>query len=114
MRSSIACVVVALGLATGCGKGDKPPPPTSGSPNAKPETGPPDNAAAPSAAAPAPAPAVAAGTPAEEAASMFRTVCATCHGPEGRGNGPAASNMNPKPRDYTDAAWQASVNDEEL
>ena len=45
---------------------------------------------------------------------MFATVCATCHGMDGTGNGPAASTLNPKPRNYTDAAWQASVTDDEL
>ncbi|TMQ02287.1 MAG: cytochrome c [Deltaproteobacteria bacterium] len=45
---------------------------------------------------------------------MFNTVCVMCHGPEGTGNGPAAATLNPKPRNYTDAAWQASVTDEQL
>lgn len=49
-----------------------------------------------------------------EAQRMFMTVCATCHGVDGTGNGPAAENLDPKPRDYTDAAWQASVTDDEL
>ena len=45
---------------------------------------------------------------------MFMTVCATCHGPDGTGNGPAAETLNPKPRNYTDAAWQGSVTDDDL
>lgn len=45
---------------------------------------------------------------------MFKTVCANCHGPEGHGDGPAAASMNPKPRNYSDAAWQESVTDDEL
>ena len=45
---------------------------------------------------------------------LFKSVCATCHGPEGRGDGPAAASMNPKPRNYSDPTWQASVTDEEL
>lgn len=28
---------------------------------------------------------------------IFATNCATCHGPEGKGDGPAASALNPKP-----------------
>src|SRR5205085_4975079 len=27
--------------------------------------------------------------------------CAVCHGPDGRGNGPAAPSMIPRPRDFT-------------
>lgn len=49
-----------------------------------------------------------------EAKQLFDTLCATCHGPSGKGDGQAASALNPKPRDYTDKAWQAQVTDEEL
>ena len=45
---------------------------------------------------------------------MFATVCVTCHGSDGSGHGPAAESLNPKPRDYTDAAWQASITDDQL
>jgi hypothetical protein len=37
-----------------------------------------------------------------------------CHGADGTGNGPAAATLEPKPRNYTDPAWQASVTDDEL
>jgi mono/diheme cytochrome c family protein len=45
---------------------------------------------------------------------MFASLCATCHGMDGTGNGPAAAALNPKPRNYTDPAWQASVTDDVL
>ncbi len=45
---------------------------------------------------------------------MFKTVCATCHGESGMGNGPAAASLNPKPRNYTDKTWQASVTDDQI
>ena len=45
---------------------------------------------------------------------MFATVCATCHGADGTGNGPAAASLPTRPRDYTDPAWQASVTDDDL
>jgi mono/diheme cytochrome c family protein len=32
---------------------------------------------------------------------IFAKHCATCHGPDGRGNGPAAPSMSPSPRDFT-------------
>lgn len=56
-----------------------------------------------------PAPATAAsGDPIEE---KYATYCVTCHGPNGDASVPAAQAMNPKPRDFTDAAWQGSVDD---
>ena len=32
---------------------------------------------------------------------MFSSYCAVCHGPEGKGNGPAASALTKKPADLT-------------
>jgi mono/diheme cytochrome c family protein len=32
---------------------------------------------------------------------LYARWCATCHGPEGRGNGPAAPSLIPRPRDFT-------------
>jgi mono/diheme cytochrome c family protein len=49
-----------------------------------------------------------------EVEEVFTTRCATCHGTDGTGSGPAAANLNPKPRNYTDSAWQASVTDDYL
>lgn len=56
-------------------------------------------------------PAASAGIP-EKSQQMFMTVCATCHGADGSGNGPAAETLTTKPRNYTDPAWQASVTDD--
>jgi mono/diheme cytochrome c family protein len=56
----------------------------------------------------------AASEAASEAKRLYGTVCATCHGETGRGDGMAAANLNPKPRNYSDAAWQASVTDAEI
>lgn len=47
-----------------------------------------------------------------EAVGIFNNKCATCHGLAGEGNGPGAANCNPKPRNYTDKAWQQTVSDE--
>ncbi len=46
-----------------------------------------------------------------EAAHIFKSRCAACHGAEGRGDGPAASNMNPRPRDFQNPKWQKSITD---
>lgn len=70
----------------------------------------PVQAAAPEAAAGA----AAAPAGASEARTIFEQRCQLCHGANGTGDGAAAANLNPKPRNYTDAAWQASVTDEYL
>ena len=69
----------------------------------------------------APAPSAASGAApagdnksAFEARRMFSTICATCHGSGGHGDGPASQALNPKPRNYTDKAWQASVTDDDI
>jgi mono/diheme cytochrome c family protein len=46
-----------------------------------------------------------------EAAHIFQSRCAACHGAEGRGDGPAASNMDPRPRDFQNPKWQKSITD---
>lgn len=71
----------------------------------------PQAAAAP--AAPATAPAVAK-NPATEAKKVFKSNCVVCHGDSGAGDGPGAAALDPKPRDFSDAEWQASVTDEHL
>lgn len=40
--------------------------------------------------------------------------CATCHGNNGTGDGAGAAALNPKPRNFQDPAWQASVTDEHI
>lgn len=49
-----------------------------------------------------------------EAKKIFAQRCTTCHGDGGKGDGPGAAALDPKPRDYTDKAWQAEVTDELL
>jgi len=94
-------LLLILVLASACGKGDEPPMPTSGSPNAMPETGPKK-------------PRAPGDKIDERAVARFQSLCATCHGEDGRGNGPAAPNLSVKPRDYTDPTWQASVTDDQI
>ncbi len=48
------------------------------------------------------------------AQTLFNERCVVCHGAEGKGNGPAAGALSPKPRNYTDSAWQATVTDDQL
>ena len=49
-----------------------------------------------------------------EADNIFATRCQTCHGPTGSGDGPASNGLNPRPRNFHDAAWQASVSTEHI
>lgn len=48
------------------------------------------------------------------AKEIFDSRCSACHGTSGKGDGPGAAALNPKPRDYTDKAWQSSVTDEQI
>lgn len=36
---------------------------------------------------------------------VFKTNCTICHGPEGKGDGPSAGGMNPKPRNLVEGKW---------
>lgn len=49
-----------------------------------------------------------------DAKGAFATVCSTCHGPAGAGDGPGAAALNPKPANFGDAAFWASRTDEQL
>jgi mono/diheme cytochrome c family protein len=51
---------------------------------------------------------------AREGRALFRYYCATCHGDEGHGDGFNAYNLDPKPRDLADPAFQAKRSDSDL
>lgn len=63
------------------------------------------------AAAAAAKPSVAVGT---EAKQIFETRCYTCHGMQGMGDGPGSAGLTPKPRNFHDREWQASVTDDHI
>jgi len=42
---------------------------------------------------------------------VYETLCLACHGATGKGDGIAATALDPKPRDMSDSAWQSSVDD---
>jgi len=92
--------LLALILCVACGKNNEPPPPSSGVPGAKPESGPKGSQAG--------------STGDQRAAALFGQLCATCHGASGMGDGQAAGSLPVKPRNYTDPAWQASVTDAQI
>jgi mono/diheme cytochrome c family protein len=49
-----------------------------------------------------------------EAKQIFSTRCTACHGPEGRGNGPASAGLTPKPANFHDLTWQGGVKDQHI
>ena len=107
-------LIATIALTAACSEEKKPEAVTEPAPAPAPTPAP---APAP-APAPTPAPDAAAATatnPAEaEAATIFSTRCAACHGVDGKGDGAAAAALNPKPRAYSDKAWQASVDDNHI
>ena len=130
---------VALVVVVGCNdqnQNPKPPPaPTTPVPTATapttatgaPATGAPignTNPAGPNTPPPTATGAATAGTaappggakqdPAVEAEQIFTQRCSVCHGMNGKGDGPGAAALNPKPRNYTDPKWQASVTDDHI
>ena len=42
---------------------------------------------------------------------LFTQYCASCHGADGKADGPTAAAMDPRPRNMADPAWQDSVDD---
>jgi mono/diheme cytochrome c family protein len=86
MRSVVIAIPLTLAvlLAGGCGKSSQPPP-GSGTPSAQ-----------------------------QEAQAMFDKRCAVCHGAGGAGDGPSADSFQPRPGNYTDPAWQASITDDQI
>jgi mono/diheme cytochrome c family protein len=50
---------------------------------------------------------MAAGDELAEGQSLYAAKCHICHGADGRGDGPAAAALNPKPADFTNPSfWQ--------
>ncbi|TKC97262.1 c-type cytochrome [Polyangium fumosum] len=50
----------------------------------------------------------------EETRKLYDLRCAPCHGVNGRGDGPAAVNLVPRPRDFGDPEWQTATKDESI
>jgi mono/diheme cytochrome c family protein len=51
---------------------------------------------------------------AEEMAVLFTELCSVCHGVGGKGDGPSAQGLVPKPADFTDCRALAKDSDEVL
>lgn len=48
------------------------------------------------------------------AQEVYAQRCVLCHGPRGLGNGVAAENLRPKPRNLGDRAWQKATPDADI
>jgi len=88
-------IALAVCLCAACGKNEKPPPPSNA--YLEQESGPKSKQAS-----------------LDAAKAYFAQTCVLCHGTDGSGNGPMAAQLNPKPRNYTDPDWQASVTDDAI
>ncbi len=101
MRVKVIVLLTGLAMAVvGCTSKDEAP--------AEPK-------AAEPAAAPTPTPAAEpASDPVAEAAEIYTNRCTVCHGAAGKGDGAGSAALEPKPRDFTSAEWQASVTDDHL
>jgi cytochrome c oxidase cbb3-type subunit 3 len=51
---------------------------------------------------------------AEQGKKLYGQFCASCHGQAGKGDGPAAAALNPKPRDHTDKEYMSKMSDDEM
>ena len=47
----------------------------------------------------------------QEGEAIYQAFCATCHGAEGRGDGPAAAGLNPPPANLADAGMMSGLTD---
>jgi mono/diheme cytochrome c family protein len=51
----------------------------------------------------------------EAGKKLYQTICAVCHGPEGKADTPTAKALPPpKPRDHTDGAYMNQLSNEHL
>jgi mono/diheme cytochrome c family protein len=115
-------LVALIGCEASHTETDKNPPPGAPSPatNNAPTNPPgPSTPPAPPTTGTAPSTGVPATTanaadPKAEADNIFAQRCSVCHGMNGKGDGVGAAALNPKPRNYTDVAWQASVTDDQI
>src|SRR5438477_12657114 len=99
LAALIALAAIVNALLVGCGGGNKSDQASSSA-----------SSSTPSSATTTPASTTPAGTTSEATgvdlgAKVYTERCVLCHGPNGKGDGPAAAGLNPKPRNHTDGAY---------
>jgi uncharacterized membrane protein len=52
--------------------------------------------------------------PATAAKTIYTERCVLCHGAAGGGDGPASIGLTPRPRNFSDTAWQGAKNDDAI
>lgn len=50
----------------------------------------------------------------ERGQTVYTQNCAPCHGPKGKGDGPAAATLNPKPRDHSNGQYMDQLSDQKI
>lgn len=95
---ALIATLAAVALATACGGGGEPAETRAGG----------DTLAAPAdtgGLAEAPSEPVTSRPTEVSGQAVFTANCATCHGEDGRGDGPAAVGLEPPPANFTDDVW---------
>ena len=101
--STLAFVALAIAANQACTKSEPAPAPQA-------EVQP--AAAVKPAAAPPSSTATTSDADHAAAKDIWTTRCTPCHGTTGAGDGPASAGLTPKPRNFQDAEWHATVGDE--
>lgn len=57
---------------------------------------------------------ITSGTDSSKGKELYENYCTSCHGISGKGDGPAAVSLRPKPRNLTDSEYMSSLNDQYL
>ncbi len=108
MRHSLGALAAVALICAACG-GDSSQ--ESRSPAEAPPTAP---AAPPAAASPPTVPTGNLRGDGAAGARLYATYCASCHGPEGKGDGPVAASLQPRPANHTDRSYMGTLSDEQL
>jgi len=122
--TGLRLLAAALLWGVACGPSDPVAEPQGGSEPAEvdaPSAPPPSPAPDPAPAPPEPSPDVASERTweclpgsAEAGAELYATLCESCHGPGGNGEGPAAAGLNPKPARHTDGGYMNALSTEHI
>jgi high-affinity iron transporter len=56
----------------------------------------------------------ASGDELQRGSDLYAAKCQICHGPDGRGDGPAAGAFNPRPADFTSASFWKNNPEEKI